>query len=82
MCCYLGLAAEPLEYSVQDGVQYDVLVDVLSSVDRGQLGDHSGQTQGGVVCQRHVSNLHWRGRTEGEKNQKDNKKKALSSLSC
>ncbi len=61
----LGLAPKPLVHSVQDVVLYNVLVDLLSNPDRCKLGDHRRQTQGGVVCQRHVTNLHqkegWRG---------------------
>lgn len=75
MRCYLSLAAKPLVHGVQDGVLYDILVDLFSSLDNCQLGDHRRQTQGGVVCQRHVTNLHQKGQREkgeGEENQRDN----------
>lgn len=54
---HLGLATKTLEHSGQDGVQDDVLVGLLSDAERSQLGDHGGQTQGGVVRQRHVTDL-------------------------
>lgn len=62
----LRLAAKPLVYSVQDGVLDDVLVDLLSSPDRCQPGDHCRQRQGGVVCQRHVTDLHQKEGGSGE----------------
>lgn len=40
----------------------DVLVDPFSGPRDGQLGDDSGQTQGGVVSQRHVADLPFRGK--------------------
>lgn len=46
---HLFLATKTLEHSVQDGVQDDVLVGLLSNAQRGQLGDYGGQTQGGVI---------------------------------
>lgn len=69
----LCLAAKPLVHSVQDGVLYDVPVDLLSRPDYCQLGDHRRQTQGGVVCQRHVPDLHQKEgeRREEWKNQTD-----------
>lgn len=63
---HLGLAAKTLEHGVQEGVQDDVLVGLLSDAERSQLGDHGGQTQGGVVCQRHVTDLHQGTRWEEE----------------
>ncbi len=89
MCSYLCLAPKPLVYSVQDGVLHDVLVELFSRTDRCQLGDHRRQTQGGVVRQRHVTNLHQR--REGERreeisktdNEKSSQDVALSiSASC
>lgn len=62
----LCLAAKPLVYSVQDGVLYDVSVDLFSSTDRWQLGDHCRQRQRGVVCQRHVTDLHQKDGGSGE----------------
>lgn len=44
-------------YGVQDGVLDDVPVNLLRCADRRQLGDYCGQAQGGVVAQRHVSDL-------------------------
>lgn len=66
MCCNLSLAAEPLEHGAQDGVLDDILVELFSSADSCQLGDHRRQTQGGVVRQRHVANLQQRGGGRGE----------------
>lgn len=57
MSSYIGRAAQPLVHGVQDGVLHNVLVELLSSTDRRQLGDHGRQTHGGVVSQRHVSHL-------------------------
>lgn len=54
---HLSLAAKPFDDSIQDGVLDDVLVGPFSSPRNGQLGDYSGQTQGGVVSQRHVADL-------------------------
>lgn len=54
---YLRPALKTLVNGVQDGVLDDVPVDLLSRPERRQLGDDRGQTQGGVVCQRHVTYL-------------------------
>lgn len=53
----LRLAAETFVDGVQDGVLDHVLVDLLSDPACRHLTDHRGQTQGGVVCQRHVADL-------------------------
>lgn len=58
VCLYLCLAAEPLVHSVQDSVLHNVFVELLSGFDCCKLGNDCGHTQGGVVCQRHVTNLH------------------------
>lgn len=63
---HLSLAAKPFDDSIQDGVLDHVLVDPFPGPRNGQLGDYSGQTQGGVVSQRHVADLQFRGKGRGE----------------
>lgn len=62
LCSHLSFAAKPLDDSVQDGVLHDVLVDLFSGLNGHQLGDYGTQTKGGVVSQRHVTDLEVRGR--------------------
>lgn len=65
LCSHLSFAAKPFNDSVQDGVLHDVLVDLFSGLHGHQLGDYSRQTKGGVVSQRHVTDLEVRGRGRG-----------------
>lgn len=72
---YVVFTAQSFEHGVQDRVLDDVPVDLFSSVDFCHLGDDRRQTQGGVVCQRHVSNL-----CHGENTERQLKSSKLQSV--